>query len=139
MRNVVALLGIFILAEGLALAQPVAPTVPAEVVEVVSGGSWASGSSRGNYRAVIESSGFEHVSSILWLEWLTNSTNLDGIQILGRVRVEEVSDGFWSIAISDRVPAFSDGRIEIEGTHTYSGEHKTFVFVVSDPGVYRIQ
>nr|WP_298424589.1 hypothetical protein [Hylemonella sp.] len=45
---------------------PVAP----DVDSVVSGGYWESGNDSGHYRVIVVNSGFEHVTSRVYVEWL---------------------------------------------------------------------
>ncbi len=65
-RSAVAGLSI-ILSSGHTLAQP---AVPVEVAAVVSGGTWERGAESGSFRVVIVNSGWEHVWSRLYIEWV---------------------------------------------------------------------
>ena len=47
------------------------PAIPMQVTSVVSGGYWQRGSESGTYRAVIVQEGWEHLSSRLYIEWIS--------------------------------------------------------------------
>ena len=55
----------------LSLAAAASSGVPPEVASVVSGGYWECGEDSGTYRVVVVNSGFEHVTSRVFVEWVS--------------------------------------------------------------------
>jgi hypothetical protein len=125
------------LSAGVAQSRAEVPAVPLDVATVVSGGAWETADAAGTYRVVIVDEGFEHVHSTLWLEWLAPVQ--DGPPALvARVRVKELSDGFWSLRIDDADRTFKQGRIVLRATHAYSLESRTIQIEAGRPGLYRV-
>ena len=52
-------------------------TLNADVVAVVSGGEWTSAGRSGTYRLVVVSSGYEHVTSRLYVQWVEDPAGRD--------------------------------------------------------------
>ena len=76
-----------------------------------------------SYRVVVFSQGFEHVSSVVYLQWL--EWGEDGPQLIKSVPVTELSTGMWSIGSSSVMPAKACS-IQLNASHTYSAESARF-------------
>jgi hypothetical protein len=101
----------------------------------VTGGSWEAAGGRGRYRVVVFTGGFEHVSSKVFLQWLSESE--EGPHVLRNVLVAELSSGSWSVG----APVFSGlkrGVIELEATNPYSLESARFALQPQELGKYSI-
>jgi hypothetical protein len=104
---------------------------------VVSGGFWQQDSISGSIRVLIYSGGYEHVSSMLYLQWLTDPTSELPGQIIASVRVEEL-DGIYSfveprIQVQDGTP-----KVHLSGVHSYTGERVRIILETTNVGGYRI-
>ena len=73
-----------------------APVVPPSVTAVETGGYWVSGDQEGQYRLIIESGGFEHVVSQIYLQWLAQpASQQDSTAIVASVELTEIDAGGW--------------------------------------------
>lgn len=91
------------------------------------------GGAAGQFRLVVYTRGFEHVSAEVHLQWLESDEK--ATRVAASVVVEELSSGMWSVgtpkAISRDACSF-----EVPATHTYSSESARFVVAPSGPGQY---
>ena len=71
-------------------------TASPEIYEVKSFGFWEADDYEGHFRIVIINQGFEHVSSNVYLEWI--SSNNESLKIIKSVLITEVSE-FYSVSI----------------------------------------
>ena len=90
----------------------------------------------GQYRTVVFSQGFEHVSSEVYLQWL--EWNQDGPRLLESVLVAELSSGLWSIG-EPVVISRKNCSMQLPATHTYSSEAAHFVLQPAGRGKYSIR
>lgn len=79
----------------LTLAQEI--TVSPEIREIKSFGYWETADYEGIYRIVIINRGFEHVSSNVYLEWISSENETQ--KIVKSILVSEVSE-FYSVSIN---------------------------------------
>lgn len=119
-------------------AQSRAPEISAAVRSVVSGGGWVEGDVRGFYRVILESEGFEHVSSRLWLEWLVEQSREDPAMVVARTLVTELSQGFLSLGLENAEEELLSSRLRVSGANPYSLDEQAFEIELGGPGVYRV-
>ncbi len=89
-----------------------------------------------SYRVVVFTQGFEHVSSEVYLQWL--AWGEDGPHMLKSTPVAELSSGMWSVGSSSVIPG-KRCSIQLNATHTYSGETERFVVRPVSLGQYSIR
>jgi len=87
-----------------ALAQ--VPDVAPDITEVVSGGWWESGESRGEYRLVIQRNGWEHLWSVHSLQWIESPNERGSPIVRASVPLTKVDSPYW---ISSPTLTFRDG------------------------------
>lgn len=63
---------------GPALAQ--APQVPTSVTEVHTGGWWQADGKSGTYRVIVVNQGWEHISSKVFVEWVSEPSDRESTQ-----------------------------------------------------------
>lgn len=119
-------------------SESVAPEVPPTIVAVVSGGVWQAGDSHGFFRVIVENQGFEHIHSVLWLEWVVAGSRDSQPRVASRVRVDELSMGNWSLGIEPATPTFSANRLLVSGTNPFTLEEQVFSVEFSAVGKYKV-
>lgn len=88
-----------------------------------------------HYRAIVFTQGFEHLSSVVYLQWL--EWNQDGPKLLMSERIVELSSGFWSAG----APSVNtqDCSFLFPVQHSYSNEASRFELQPADLGKYAIR
>jgi hypothetical protein len=111
MPNVLAPLLMLLLA-GSAHGSAVQP----EVSGVVSGGYWSSKGQSGTYRVVIVNSGFEHVVSQVFIEWVADPTSeQDGPKVVATVEPKLPFEGVASLQAALKPVATGKAQIILSG------------------------
>lgn len=90
----------------------------------------------GHYRVVVFSQGFEHVSSLVYLQWL--EWNQEGPRLLHSTQIEEVSSGLWSSGAPEVISTESCS-MRLRASHTYSSETLRLVLRPSGVGLYSVE
>jgi hypothetical protein len=108
-------------------------SIPAEVVEVRSFGSWETSEQTGHYRIVIKQHGYEHVKNIVFIEWITESR--DGTILVQPVPISEVNEpNIYAIGIQK-----IEGKIlKLSLTDTYTLDDSSIEISVGLPGKYKV-
>ena len=109
-----------------------------QLTAAVSGGYWQQGSEGGGIRVLVYSGGFEHITSRVVLQWLTETTPERPAGVVNSVPVKEL-DGQYALD-DPRVTRQPDGshRVTLSGVHSYSGESVNLLIATSGPGRYRL-
>jgi hypothetical protein len=90
-------------------------------------------------RVVVESGGFEHVSSRAYLQWLVPDREAEsGTRLVSSVLVEEVSGGFLSLGQPRIEPVATGFRVTLAVTHSHTLEEERLTLVTDAPGKYRV-
>ena len=89
--------------------------------------------SAGEYRVVVFTRGFEHVSSEVYLQWLESDEGTSRVR--ASVVVAELSAGFWSAGVPV-VRSRETCAFEVPATHTYNLEAARFFITPTDAGRY---
>lgn len=119
---------IFLFSSSYASAQQI--TASPEIREIKSFGHWGTDDYEGNYRIVIINKGFEHVSSNVYIEWI--SSDNETYKTVKSILVSEVS-GFYSVRIKKvdsnkavlyLVDSHSFEKSEVEIEPTELGKYK---------------
>ncbi|QNK65232.1 hypothetical protein [Variovorax sp. PAMC26660] len=114
-----------------------APEVSPRVTTVATGGEWTSPKGSGVLRVVIADTGFSHVHSRLWIEWLTVGER-GAPRRVARVLVKELSGGMNVLEAGNRRETFQGGRIRLRATHTYSQDSSDITIETGKPGEYKL-
>ena len=114
----------------------VAEQVEASLSSAATGGTWEAGGKKGQYRVVVFSSGLEHVSSQVYLQWLEEGR---ASRVVRSIRVGELSSGSWSVGEPVFSQAAGGGTIELEATNPYTLESSRFALKPGEVGAYSIQ
>lgn len=111
--------------------------IPPDVETVVTGGFWKSANSKGSYRVVIRSGGFEHVISELQVDWITEP---EGNDKPSRVVASKVAEtGSWRLD-KPRIAKDSKGwRVTVEGVepHMTPMPRGTWSVQLGEPGTLK--
>ena len=108
-------------------------TIPAEVVEVRSFGSWETSDQTGHYRIVIKQYGYEHVRNTVFIQWIAESE--EGNSLIKSVPISEVNEpNVYAVGIEK-----IDGkRIKLSLTDTYTLEDSSIEIIVGLLGKYKV-
>jgi hypothetical protein len=141
-RRVERIMGVTLLVllvlTGAGAAQEPAP-VPAELVSVVSGGFWEDGGECGFYRVRVYREGWEHVYSVVFLDWIREDPDSEMSVLAASTGVGEIADeAVWALATPEMEFQGDAAVIGIEGTHTYTGESAFFRVTMTAPGQYEV-
>ena len=93
-------------------------------------------SGSGQFRVVVFSQGFEHVSSEVYVQWI--EWNQEGPRLLESVLVKELSSGFWSVG-GPVVASRKNCSMQLEASQTYGSEAARFVLRPAGRGKYSIR
>jgi hypothetical protein len=120
-------------------ADAVVASLPLEVADMASGGYWKTDGSDGQYRVVVLTGGREHVSSLVYLQWIENDQARQELRVRQTTRIREIAEGFWSVGSPVFTYANKSCEIKLEATHTYSNESVWFVVTPGADGTYRFR
>ena len=96
-RTTILLAAGILSATGSATAQAV-PVVAPSVDDVEAGGYWTAGGAEGQYRLIVTSGGFEHVTSRLYLQWLSDpSSEEDTTVVLRTIELSDIDSAGWRL------------------------------------------
>ena len=108
-------------------------TIPEEVVEVRSFGSWETSDQTGHYRIVIKQYGYEHVRNTVFIQWIAESEEENSL--IKSVPISEVNDpNVYAVGIKK-----IDGKnLKLSLTDTYTMEDSSIEIIVALPGKYKV-
>ncbi len=110
------------------------------ITQVWSGGFWQVAEVDGYIRFVVTSSGFEHVSNQLYIEWISNGAAPGEATLETRVSVTELNDAdFWAFSAPTCLIEPQCQTFRIEATHTYSLQSGEFELRLTGIGTYQIE
>jgi ribosomal protein L11 methylase PrmA len=97
----------------LSLAAVTSGGVPPDVVSVVSGGYWESGGNSGTYRVVVVNSGFEHVTSRVFVEWVSEPRSArDSARVVSAVE-PTLPFGQGTASLTATLKPLSQGKMQV--------------------------
>lgn len=136
-RRIIFLASLVAFATGFAEAEAQVDGEAAQVAgNLVSVASCSDPMRNETYRVVVFTQGFEHVSSMVYLQWL--AWDEDGPRMLKNTPVAELSSGMWSVGSLSVIPG-KGCSIQLDATHTYSAESERFVVRPVSLGHYSIR
>jgi hypothetical protein len=95
-----------------------AELVPLDVIGVATGGYWEMPNDRGTFRVTVRNAGFEHVSSEVVAEWISEPGTASGSARLVHSR-QLVSPGFYSLGTPVIERRANLVRVTISGVDTH--------------------
>jgi hypothetical protein len=109
--------------------------VPSEVYEVRTLGSWRDGSRAGTYRVVMLRGGFDHLQTVVTIEWMEQRLD-QGVPTVAAARQIELLDELGPITVSAVQQTTAPGRlnVSIHVRNMVSGEEGEVVAVAGRPG-----
>ena len=122
------------------LAQQPAPAVPVALEFAVTGGSWHADSSRGQYRVLVLTGGFEHMVSEFHLQWVSDPGMSDSAAVLRSVPIDEVNGVLRarSAPTIQHGPAGTRITIALVDSHSPNAAGRRCVVTPGLPGRYTI-
>jgi len=122
MKGHLFVLGVLSLACGNALSQSGAATPDPDIVIIVTGGGWEHDGERGTFRIVVRNSGFEHVSSQVTADWVTEPRSpTDSPKV--RTTRQLLAAGAISVVMPDLESIEDAMRVTIRGTSSVASSH----------------
>lgn len=114
--------------------------VPESVTAVVSGGSWQHAGAHGIFRVVVTSQGFEHVTSQVFLEWLTEATSTTNRSLEQTIPLSEINTaGIWALGTPQLKVSKSGTEAVLTGSNSYAPSQRIACRVKLLPeGGYRV-
>jgi hypothetical protein len=111
--------------------------IPAEVEGIWEAGEWKdnSGKTIGVFRFVVASGGYEHVSSRLFIQWVSYETHSSNRKVEKSVEVKEIS-GFYSFHLPKHIQ--SSSSFVLDASHSYTNENVQFEIWVNGKGLYKL-
>lgn len=98
-----------------------APPIPADISAVEADGWWSEAGREGSYRIIIQTGGFEHIVSRVWLQWISGpSEQEDSLRVVASVELEEINGAGWQ-AFDPQV-ALRNGKWEatLDGANSHA-------------------
>ena len=106
--------------------------VQPEVSSVVSGGYWTSEGQSGTYRVVIVNSGFEHVVSQVFIEWVADPTSeQDSPKVVAAVEPKLPFDGVASLQATLKPLGTGKAQIILSGVISSLPTQKVHAVVIA--------
>jgi hypothetical protein len=112
--------------------------IPVDVETVVTGGFWKSTNSKGRYRVVIRSGGFEHVVSELQVDWITEPEGNDKPAQVVASKIAET--GSWRLD-EPRIAKGTNGwHVTVNGVepHMTPMPRGTWIVQLGEPGSLKV-
>jgi len=122
-------------------AAPALPPLDPRVSDVVTGGYWRSGSQEGRLRVIVVSSGFEHVISHLYVQWLSEETATTAARIVATKAVDTVSAGGSTLGAPQLSPRDGQWHVTIESadSHFDPPRRGRWVVAIGAPGIVTVR
>ena len=115
-----------------------AASLPLEITEVVTGGTWVDGPASGSYRTITIQSAPPAETSEVFLQWIGSRSPVSALQILSSVPLRAFNDRKLASA-SVNLDADVDGRIKILITgQDNNGRPEMVTFIATKPGQYEV-
>ena len=111
------------------------PAVPVNIAEVKTGGQWFSAGQHGYFRVIVERHGFEHISSKVFLEWITEPSGPnEGAKVVREAEINEAGVSGCSLGIVK----LDGNKLVLDGGSSYSAVSSCRLeFSLGKPGSYR--
>ena len=111
--------------------------VPPSVHAVLSGGYWQSGIEAGTYRVVVINTGWEHVTSRVFIEWVREPSGRDNLPVVVSSVEPELSFGQETASLNVTLKPLAKGKVQVVLVGVVSAQPSRkvkAVLVVTAPG-----
>jgi hypothetical protein len=109
--------------------------VPGEVYEVRTLGAWRDGSRAGTYRVVTLRGGFDHIQTVVIVQWLEQALDQGVPAVVAARRIELLDDlGPITVAAVQQTTAPNRLNVSIQVRNVVSGEEGNVEAVAGRPG-----
>jgi len=126
-------------AAALSATAPVTPLIPLDIAQVLSGGSWWSKGAHGSFRVIVREQGWEHVTSRVFVEWVTEpSTRELPPAVLVASEIQELRTSGCSVEASLE-PSVTGATLRVAGSNAYTLEKCSFTVDLQSPGHYKVR
>lgn len=123
---------------GLANAESDMPAIVPKIETVTSGGYWQSTEHAGRYRVIVVNSGWEHIHSQVFLQWVSYGSKEKGPSVLFSVPIQEInSSPMWSVGVPEFL--YETQQIKLGATNSYTMENKIFIIAPQAGGKYTLR
>ena len=100
---------------GVAAEQSLA--LPPDVVNIVTGGRWNTETTRGTFRVIVQTGGFEHILSRAQVDWIADPTDRDAPPSVVASRIAET--GAWRLDNPRIVQRSGSWHVEFQALETH--------------------
>ena len=116
-----------------------ADNISPNIHTVQTGGYWAVGNDEGSFRIIVTAGGVEHVSHLLYIQWLRNNTTTQSYELVRTVWVSELNSEQGQVL--EVANLFGDeNAFEINVTaNSRGGDAKRFAIIARGEGKYLIK
>jgi hypothetical protein len=122
---------------GLTNAESDMSTIAPKIESVTSGGYWQSTEHAGRYRVIVVNSGWEHIHSQVFLQWVSYGSREKGPSVLFSVPIQEINiSPMWSVGVPEFL--YDTQQIKLGATNSYTME-KNFHYLPAIGGEIYIE
>jgi hypothetical protein len=123
-----------------ASAEPQVATIDPAVDSVVSGGYWIDGMDRGTYRVIVRSGGFDHITSEITIEWLSEPRDEDEEASVHKSVVVKEGEGLWKAVDPELKVDPTDGKtfLDWKAIDTHDQSERECRVELSSNGSYHL-
>lgn len=115
-------------------------SLPASVHRVISGGYWSRGKEEGFFRVVVISGGVEHVSHLLYLQWLKINADTQGYNVVRTRAVKEINDGHgYILDVKADYSEFEYLKLTVDARGERPQRKTRFIITVKGDGTYAVK
>jgi len=108
------------------------------VSSVITGGAWAAAGEHGTYRLVVLSGGFEHITSVLYVQWLREDPERREVRVRATRLVAEIPQGIYSLGTPTFEGRGREFRVEVTGTDSHTMATARWALLLGAPGRYTL-
>lgn len=104
---------------------------------IVSSGYWSDNGKEGFFRFITQNSGYEHVSSKLYVQWILypSLTQASG-EIISEITIKEFDHNFFSFDAPECILATNCKSFTLKATHLYANTNHHFIIKLGDVAKY---
>jgi hypothetical protein len=108
----------------------------ANVSFVSSGGSWTSGQQTGSYRAIVVTRGYEHLTSRMYVQWLSDGTRESPTRVVRTVLASDVPVDLWTFSEPKFVLMTGRWQLLVDGVNQFVSPQtrQTWRLALGEPG-----
>ena len=111
-------------------------TLPPSISLVSSGGSWVDGNQQGTYRIVAVTTGWDHLQSRLYIQWIAEDDAQQKLTIAATTHVTEIGMGVITGATFE--PGVDGVRLRVSVLNSHSMEEREVELLLGAKGRYTV-